>query len=248
MDYRRKDVEMAFQLFSKLSAVGQVDGEEVAQYIMNDDVRSLLEVFAAKVDCVLVHAGEVLYLIPKNGLSPFHVKNEVLRKELGAQATNADLYMMYFAILVFIGEFYNSYQSNEIQRDFLILDEWLEKINERIDALKEHGEEELQKEEQDFEYNWQAIIEKWEALNDLKETAARQKGKTISRLSFLNKVISFMINNGLCEEIGEEEYRLTEKAMVIVQRYFMEVEYNRGILKFMYQYDEKKGSEDAGNF
>jgi hypothetical protein len=247
VDYRQSDVKSAFQLYAKLSAKGLIEGENVEQYIMNDDIRSLLELFALEVECVLIQAGDVLYLVPKSGLSPFHVKNDIIRRELGAQATNADLYMMYFSILIFIGEFYNSYQSNEIQRDFLTLDDWLTKISERIDALKEHDEEELKREEHDFEYNWVAIIEKWEALNDLKESVLKQKGKTVSRLSFLNKVLSFMINNGLIEEIGEEEYSLTEKTRIIVQRYFMESEYNRGILKFMYQFDEKKGLEDAVN-
>lgn len=247
MNYRREDVKKAFGLFARLSEKGRVSGEDVDHYIMNDEVRSLLEQFAVEVDCVLIHAGDVLYLMPKTGLSPFHLKNDVIKRELGALATNADLYMMYFAILVFIGEFYNSYQSVEAQRDFLTLDEWLEKINERIDALKEHDEEELKREEQDFSYNWTAIIEKWDALNDIKEAVVKQRGRTISRLSFLNKVLAFLTNQELITEIGEEEYTLTEKTRIIVQRYFMEQEYNRGILRFMYQFDEKKESADAVN-
>ena len=248
MNYRQQDVMQAFRLYTLLVEQGELTGVDVEHYVMNDEVRGLLDLFVMEVDCVLIHASDVLYLVPLTSLSPFHLKNEMLRRELGSYATNLDLYMMYFCMIIFIGEFYNSYQSLEVQRDFLTLPDWLEKINERLEALREHPKEVLEREEQEFEYNWSAMIEKWDALNDIKETAQKQKGNTISRMSFLHKVVNFMIEQKIIEEVGEEEYSLTEKAKIIVQRYFMELEYNRGILKFMYQYDEKKEQEDAVNF
>lgn len=247
MNYRQPDVMQAFRLYTLLVEQGELTGADIEQYVMNDDVRGLLDLFVMEVDCVLIHASDVLYLVPLTSLSPFHLKNQVLRRELGATATNLDLYMMYFCMIIFIGEFYNSYQSLEVQREFFTLPDWLEKINERLDALREHPQEVLEQEEQDFEHNWLAIIEKWDALNDVKETAQKQKGKTISRMSFLYKVVNFMEEQKIIEEVGEEEYSLTEKAKIIVQRYFMELEYNQGILKFMYQYDEKKENENAIN-
>ncbi|MCY9663666.1 DUF6063 family protein, partial [Paenibacillus alginolyticus] len=50
-------------------------------------------------------------------------------------------------------------------------------------------------------------------------------------------------------DIGNQEITLTEKAKVVVQRYFMELEYNRGILEFLYQSDsiEGEGSEHASD-
>ena len=43
-------------------------------------------------------------------------------------------------------------------------------------------------------------------------------------------------------DIGNNEMELTEKTKVIVQRYYMDYEYNRGLLDFIYQFDKKEGA------
>ncbi len=240
MNYEQQDIVKAFQLYTRLAAQGFIAEEDVEYYLMHEDVQSLLEQFVHYVDAILVHAGDVLYLVPTAGLSPFHIKNEQVRREIGANAVNADVYMMYFCILVFIGEFYNSYQAIGTQRDFLTMNEWLDLVNIRMETLGQHSPEELQQCAQELQYNWSGILEKWNALNDLKESAVNQKGNTVSRLSFLHKVLQFMFKENIVIEIGSGEYALTEKTQTIVQRYFMELDYNRGILQFMYQYDERK--------
>lgn len=247
MRYEQSDVIKAFQLFSQLSQQGFIEKEDVEFYRLNEEVQSLMEQFAREVDTVLVLAGDMLYLIPSTVLSPFHIKNEQLRRELGANATNADMYMLYFCILVFIGEFYNSYLSSEVQRDFLTTAEWLDGLQQRLQTLRQHSDEELSRHAEELQYNWLAILEKWEALNDVKESAQNQKGNTVSRLSFLNKVLQFMFKERLIEQVGPDEYALTEKTKTIVQRYFMELDYNRGILQFMYRYDEQKEFSHADN-
>lgn len=247
MQYEQQHIIKAFQLYSRLAAQGFIEQEDVECYVMNEDIQSLLEQFVREVDAILVHAGDVLYLVPITGLSPFHIKNEQIRREFGANAVNADVYTMYFAMLVFIGEFYNSYQSGETQRDFLTMNEWLDVVNTRVGTLRSHTPEELQQCGEDLQYNWLSILEKWDALNDLKESAASQKGNTVSRLSFLHKVMQFMLKEKVVSEIGPGEYDLTEKTKTIVQRYFMEFDYNRGILQFMYQYDERKDEQHANH-
>ena len=112
--------------------------------------------------------------------------------------------------------------------------------------LKAHNEEDLKQYEGEFSYNWSAIIEKWDTMDDIKETAKRQSGNTISRLSFLDMVRRFMHDQGLVEEVGEGELGLSEKTKVIVQRYYMELEYNRGILNFLYNLDERKKNSEEG--
>jgi len=245
MLYEQQHIMKAFQLYSHLAVQGYIEQEDVECYLMNEDIQSLLEQFAREVDAILVHAGDVIYLVPITGLSPFHIKNEQIRREFGANAVNADVYMMYFAMLVFIGEFYNSYQSGETQRDFMTMNEWLAVVNTRMGTLRQHTPEELQQCCEDLQYNWLSILEKWDALNDLKESATSQKGNTVSRLSFLHKVMQFMLKEQVVREIGPGEYDLTEKTKTIVQRYFMEFDYNRGILQFMYQYDERKDEPHA---
>ena len=247
MQYEQQHIIKAFQLYSRLAVQGYIEQEDVECYLMNEDIQSLLEQFVREVDAILVHAGDLIYLVPITGLSPFHIKNEQIRREFGANGVNADVYMMYFAMLVFIGEFYNSYQSRETQRDFYTMNEWLDVVNTRVGTLRQHTAEELQECCEDLQYNWLSILEKWDALNDLKESAVSQKGNTISRLSFLHKVMQFMIKEKVVSEIGLGEYALTEKTKTIVQRYFMEFDYNRGILQFMYQYDERKEEKHANH-
>jgi hypothetical protein len=82
------------------------------------------------------------------------------------------------------------------------------------------------------------IIEKWDAINDISEKSKVQDARTISRLSFLNSVKKFLIDQELIEEISQEIY-LTEKAKVIVQKYFMDDEHNRMILEFIYQFKRR---------
>ena len=117
--------------------------------------------------------------------------------------------------------------------------EWLKSINQRILSLKEIDLEEMKKMEQSYEYNWKDILEKWDAMDDLKETAKTQT-RTITRLAFLYTVRRFLESQGLISDVGEDELVLTEKAKTIIQRYYMEIEHNRGILEFMYQLEHDK--------
>ncbi|HBC96836.1 MAG TPA: non-ribosomal peptide synthetase module, partial [Clostridium sp.] len=173
----------------------------------------------------------------------FHVSNEEIKKEyLPSRAVNLDIYLMYVAIIVLFGEFYDSYQSTEATRNFLPMKEWLSSLNNHISSIKEIDKDELKKIEKDSEYNWVGIVEKWEAMDDLRENVKVQDARTVSRLSFLNTVKRFLENQGLITDIGNDEIELTEKAKTIVQKYYMEYEFNRGILDFMYQ-AEREGKE-----
>jgi hypothetical protein len=251
--YENEAVMRAFRLYAELARHGQVEKEQLQAYLADDEVRGLVDQFAAEVDCTTIAAGDQLYLVPLVRFSPFHVSNEYMKKNyLRGQAVNSDLYLMYLAMMVFVGAFYDSYQSVEPTRNFLPLDEWVTLVQERIDQLKEHSEEELKQLEGEFSYNWSALIEKWDTMDDIKESAKRQSGNTISRLSFIDTVRRFLLEQELAEEVGEGELGLTEKTKIIVQRYFMELEYNRGILNFLYGLDErtKQGEEEqhAGDF
>jgi hypothetical protein len=61
----------------------------------------------------------------------------------------------------------------------------------------------------------------------------------------MDTVKRFLLEQKLAEEVGEGELNLTEKAKIIVQRYFMELQNNRGILQFLYQFEEDRKSADS---
>ncbi|EFM09405.1 hypothetical protein PaecuDRAFT_3942 [Paenibacillus curdlanolyticus YK9] len=250
MLYNDDKVMQAFRIYTQLAMTGSAEKEVQKAYMVDDQVRGLVDQFAAEVDCTVIATGEQLFLIPLVRLSPFHFSNDYMKKTyLRAAAVNADLYLMYVTIMVFIGAFYDSYQSLEPTRNFIPLDEWAAIVQERIDSLREHDEEKLKLYEKEFSYNWSAVIEKWDTMDDIKETAKRQSGNTISRLSFLDTVKRFLVEQQVAEEVGSGEIGLTEKTKVIVQRYFMELEYNRGILQFLYDMDgSKKMSEEARDY
>lgn len=124
------------------------------------------------------------------------------------------------------------------------MEDWLNSVNDKILSLKGYDEEELIKLERKYEYNWIAVIEKWDALDDIKENV-QQTARTISRMSFMNVVKRFLEEQELVEDIGNEEVQLTEKAKAIIQRYFMELEYNREILEFIYSLEGKDGEDIA---
>jgi hypothetical protein len=160
---------------------------------------------------------------------------------LPSRAVNADIYMMYVAIIILFGEFYDSYQTTEATRDFIKMEDWLNSVNDKILSLASYDEEELRELERKYEYNWIAIIDKWDALDDIKENV-QQTARTISRMSFMNIVKRFLEEQELVDEIGNDEIQLTEKAKSIIQRYFMELEYNREILEFIYSLEERGGA------
>lgn len=244
MNYTGDEVMKAFRIYAQLSRSGVADKESLLQVESDDRVRGLLDQFASEVDCVVMGAGDRLMLIPLVRLSPFHITNESLKRTyLRGNAVNADLYLMYVAIIVFIGAFYDSYQTTEATRNFLQMEEWMNLVQQRINGLREHSAEELKALSQEYSYHWPDIIEKWDAMDDVKETAKRQSGATISRLSFLDAVRRFMLNQDLAKQVGPDELDLTEKTKMIVQRYFMEREYNRGILEFLYGLEPKRKEE-----
>lgn len=239
--YDNEQVLIAFRLYSQFSRDGQADAESMRQYVADDMIRGLVDQFAQEVDCRVIPAGDKLYLVPITVTSPFHVKNATLKKEyLSAKAKNIDLYMMYLAILVLFGEFYDSYQSSEITRDFITMSNWLESIDTRIQALKEHEPEVLQALDTEYDYNWSQLVEKWDAIDDLRESSKQQDGRTNSRLGFLTLVQNFLLQQGLVSDLGNQEITLTEKAKTIVQRYYMDSEYNRGILDFISSLERRK--------
>ncbi len=235
MHYEEEKILKAFKLYTLLAREGKAEKEAARSYLSDDVLRGLLDTFAHEVDCVIIATSEQLYLVPEAKLSPFHMTNESIKKKyLRAQATNQDLYLLYFASLIFFGSFYDSYQSKEATRDFIKRDEWVRLVDERILHLTSHDEETLKASQEEFSYNWLKIIDKWMDMDDIKESAKRQSGNTISRLSFIDSCKKFLEDQELLKEIGNFELVLTEKAKTIVERYFMEADYNKDIFAFMY--------------
>ncbi|MCT4542322.1 MAG: DUF6063 family protein [Vallitalea sp.] len=232
----------AFRIFSKLNAYGEVLRDEGNKFFSDETVRGLIMEFAEEVDCTIITAGDYIYLVPLTKNSIYHMTNsDIKRKYFPNKAVNMDIYLMYVAIIIFIGEFYDSYQSTNPTRDFISVNDWLQSMNTRMEALNQIDKESLESLEQDYEYNWIGILKKWEAMDNIKEGVRKQTAKTASRMGFMNIVKNFMIDQKLINEIGLNELELTEKTKGIVGRYFMEYEHNRGILEVIYELENQEG-------
>lgn len=240
--YTNDQVMQGFKLYSLLSIKSYGEKEELRLYLSDENIRGLVDQFAQQVDCTIFSSGEYIYMIPVSANSIFHVSNESIKRTyLPSKAVNLDLYLMYVSIIVLFGEFYDSYQTIEATRDFITASEWLKSLNDRISSLNEHGTEKLKELDMQFDFNWSGIIEKWTDMDEIKETVKTQDARTISRKSFLNTVKNFLEAQELINDIGNDEFEITEKAKTIIQRYYMEYDYNRGILDFMYNLDFKRG-------
>lgn len=243
--YEGHDVEQAFELYRELALKGVITGDKANTFKVNETVYTLINQFADKMDADCLTVGQEVHLIPRTKLSPFHISNDTIKRQfLGSKSNNSDIYLMYLCSIVLIGSFYNSYQSNEPTLDFITYEVWVQQVNERIESLKAHDDEQLEKLEKEYSYRWSTIIEKWETLDELKESVTKQSGRTLSRLSFIDTVRRFLAEFDLVELIGQNEVALTEKTKVIVGRYFMEREFNRGILEFLYSFEDEE-EDDA---
>ena len=226
----------AHKIYYQLLQNGKASKED-CRAIAEQEVRQLVYSFAAEAKAAIIGAGDDYYFIPLAESSDYHRSNEEIKKFLPANSKNIDIYMMYLAIIILVGEFYNSYHTSQMTREFLTLSDWLVSMNDRIETLAAIGEEKLKQLEREYEYNWLGMIERWKQLDIIKE-GTKEIASTKSRKAFLNNVIRFLQAEELVMEVGPEEYSLTLKMRIIVTRYFMDYEYNRGILDLIYHFSE----------
>jgi len=240
MDYSQQQVMEAFRVYAKLSVSGGINKEEALNYLADDVVRGLVDRFALEVSCTIVNDRSNIYLVPIAQNSPFHITNDTIKRlYMPAKALNIDIYLMYVTIIVLFGIFYDSYQSVE-PHEFVSMNIWLEHMEQRISSLKEYDVEQLKNLDGEYNFNWSTIVNKWEDMDDVKENVKIQDARTNSRVSFLNIVKTFLEKQQLIKDIGNDEFEVTDKAKTIILRYYMDSEYNRGILEFMYQHDKRE--------
>ncbi len=231
-----KQTMTAFKLFAELNRAGTVKKDHAAAYDRDEEVRGLLAAFADEVDCTIIRTSDAIHMVPLTKSSIYHLTNdEIKRRYFPARALNIDVYLMYVAIILLVGEFYNSCQSDKPTRDFITSVEWLNIVNEKLASMRNLSEETLKDMEDEHTYKWTEILYNWEAMDNIKEGIKRPTIRTASRMSFIQICKRFMIGEGLVKEIGEDEMALTEKSDAIVTGFFMDYEKNRGILDFLYQ-------------
>lgn len=247
MEYQDDTILKAFQLYAGLASKGEIAKVDCTAYFEDEHVRSLVDNYASAVQCTLVSDADYLYLIPISMDSPFHMSNNSIKKEyMTAKSVNMDIYLMYLAIIVLFGCFYDSYESTE-PLQFVTMQHWMENMDLRMESLNRHGEDVLKAKEGELNVNWLALLRKWTDMDSIRETAKKQDARTNSRLSFLNMTKEFLIKQHLVRDIGNHEIELTDKARTIYISYYMDREYNKGITDFMYDEDHREDVKEGEN-
>ncbi|WP_296822179.1 DUF6063 family protein [uncultured Megasphaera sp.] len=170
MELSQNKIFQAFDVYARLAARGELQKQEVTVLWEDDEVRHLVENFARHVQCIIIDDAENYYLIPLSMESPFHISNETFkRKYMPAKAINMDMYLLYLAVIVLFGCFYDNYQTSD-PAEFVTMAWWLEQMDYCIDSLKHQDDEVLRQKEKEFNYNWLALVRKWTDMDSLKET------------------------------------------------------------------------------
>ena len=189
MKYSQMNILYAFKMYSELLVNGKCLIADYNEFVVNDVIRELVDLFASEVSSAVLVTSEVIILVPLVASSPFQISNDRIRRDyLGSKYKVGDVYLLYFCVIIFFGMFYDSYNTTDPVREFLSMDQWLEEVNTYINTLSSHSEEVLAFNSQELNYNWKVIIEKWKAIDNTNENAKVQDGRTISRVSFLNQV------------------------------------------------------------
>lgn len=160
MEYTDEIIQTAFQIYTKLASQGQILKSESGRYLDDEEVRSLTNAYAQAVQCTIIYDAVYLYLVPIAVDSPFHMRNDTIKKEyLTAKSVNMDIYLMYLSIIVLFGIFYDSYQSTE-PLQFVSLSRWLDEMNQRMDTLQRYDPVLLRQAETEQNINWISLLKK----------------------------------------------------------------------------------------
>lgn len=143
----------------------------------------------------IVNYNESYYISPMPKSKTFSYSNEELKKELGSQFNNIDLYLVLMIMAIFITELCPN--GEEIRQSLITLNEFIsavEKKFEYFNSLK--NVEELSKENS---YNIDECLKRWNellAVNRNQDNEIIEKGKN-SRYQICLTTLKFMEKHGL---------------------------------------------------
>ncbi len=92
----------AHKIYYQLLQNGKASKED-CRAIAEQEVRQLVNSFAAEAKAAIIGAGDDYYFIPLAESSDYHRSNEEIKKFLPANSKNIDIYMMYLAIIFLVG-------------------------------------------------------------------------------------------------------------------------------------------------
>lgn len=211
MGYEIEEIHQSQEIFSYLLEHHELREENATHlykaYIELDNVQSLVKSQGEYVMCDIQRYGNVIYLIPKEDNGFLGYSKAQLKKELcRSGATDRDYYLVQFAILTLLLEFYDGQGSSSKTRDYIRVGELQNSISVRLKEGADRYNDE-QQEEQGMAFT--EMLECYEALR----SDDRGRKQRTTKEGFLFSVLRFMEDQGLVEYIERDEMVKTTRKL-----------------------------------
>ena len=194
----RKSHEMFYYLLEHHSIKESSESSMYREFVSSDDLQFLVNDQAEASGCSIARFGGAIYLIPDLDNKFLGYSKAQLKKELcRGNATDKDFYLVQFAIMVFLLEFYDGKGSSSRTRLFI-------RIGELQDSISKHLREGAEMPEEEQEENgllFSQMLEVYEALRS-DENGSRKK---TTKEGLLHHMLRFMQAHGLVEYIEQDE-------------------------------------------
>ncbi len=211
MAYEFDEVKTSQEIFYYLLEHHELREEEVPKlykaYLESEAVQNLVKSQGEIAESVVERYGDVIYLIPQGqnyflGYSKARLKQEICR----SNATDRDYYLVQFAILVLLLEFYDGQGSSSKTREYI-------RLGELQNSISVHLKEGAEKyDEYDQDGSGVAFTQMMQAYEALRSDEKGSKKKT-TKEGFLYSVLSFLQKQGLIEYIEQDEMIKTTRKL-----------------------------------
>ena len=211
MAYEFEEVKSSQEIYYYLLEHHELREEDVPQlyksYIESEAVQNLVKSQGEISDCSIERYGDVIYLIPDTGNRFLGYSKAQLKKELcRSNATEKDYYLVQFAILVLLLEFYDGQGSSSKTRDYIRVGELQNSISAR---LKEGAERFDENEQELYGAAYTRMLQAYESLRS-SDRGSRQK---TTKEGFLFHILRFLQEQGLIEYIEQDEMIKTTRKL-----------------------------------
>lgn len=174
------------------------EGALYREYVSSEAIQKLVNDQAEASECTIEQYGDAVYLVPNPdnkflGYSKAQLKKEICK----ANATDLDFYLVQFAVMVFLLEFYDGQGSSSRTRTFIRTGELQDKITEYL----KKGAETSAEEQEENGLLFSQMLEVYEALRS-DEKGSRQK---TTKEGMLHHMLRFLQMHRLIEYIEQDE-------------------------------------------
>jgi hypothetical protein len=232
MDYSRKTITTALELFKALLENNSVDAESHETLVskVRFDLETLnffREVIEPVFEVKLINMTDRFYLTAGRAGGIFTYNNEEMRKELGV-TVNRELYLCSFIVMTLLAAFYDSEDSIEPSRESLILSDLSEMVSEGFRELVLDENVDLIENESRVNLREPSVL--WFDL-PYKVSGAKQHRGSRSQYNYLLKTGDFLEKHGLVKVFQDRQVFPGERLHSLVVQYYNNLEHKNEILE-----------------